>query len=140
MFTILAAVDVEVPVRTAYGGNVERMFTIYVDGSAALEPGAATRLLHLAEAGHELVLVAPADHPLVDLATWTGHLRAMPEDPSRGSWWLTADPNHCGDHQPGLRTLLIGPRTDGPRPTRCDTTARDLRDAVLEILAADAMA
>jgi hypothetical protein len=36
--------------------------------------------------------------------------------------------------------VLIGPREEGPRPTRCDVTARDLRDAVLEILTADAMA
>jgi hypothetical protein len=35
--------------------------------------------------------------------------------------------------------MLIGPREDGPRTTRCDATARDVRDAVLEILAADAM-
>jgi hypothetical protein len=35
--------------------------------------------------------------------------------------------------------MLIGPKVDGRRPTRCDTTARDLREAVFEILAADAM-
>jgi hypothetical protein len=38
-----------------------------------------------------------------------------------------------------MRTVLIGPRESGLRPTRCDATARDLRDAVLEVLAADAM-
>ncbi len=115
------------------------MHTIYVDGSAAQEPGAAERLLHLAEAGHELVLVADLDHPATGLAAWAGHLSALPDDPARGSWFMTADPDSCGDRQPGLRTILVGPRSDAPRPTRCDSTARDLREAVLAILAADAM-
>lgn len=64
---------------------------------------------------------------------------ALPDKPPKGSWFLTADPKTCGDRQPGLRTLLIGPRAATPRPTRCDSTVRDLREAVLEILAADAM-
>ena len=115
------------------------MHAIYIDGSAALEPGAAERLRHLAEAGHELVLVAAPDHPGAALARWAGHLSAMPDDPSRGSWFVTADPETCRDRQPGLQTILVAPRDDGPRPTRCDVTARDLREAVLSILAADAM-
>jgi hypothetical protein len=52
---------------------------------------------------------------------------------------VTADPATCGDRQAGLLTLLVGPRDDSPRPTRCDVTARDLAAAVLEILARDAM-
>jgi len=116
------------------------MITIYLDASAALEPGAAGQLGHLTEAGHELVLVAPAGHPAGAVAGWAAHLPAMPEVPTRGSWFVTADPGTCGDRQPGLQTLLIGPRDSGRRPTRCDATARDLRDAVLRILAADAMA
>jgi hypothetical protein len=39
-----------------------------------------------------------------------------------------------------LSTLLVGPRDDVPRPTRCDMTVRDLSAAVLEILAREAMA
>lgn len=113
------------------------MTTIYLEASAARLPDAADRLAHLTEAGHDIVLVAPADHPGVGLPL--GRLSAMPPDPPRGSWFVTADPGACGDRQPGLRTILIGPRDDVPRPTRCDTTARDLREAVLEILAADAM-
>ena len=65
--------------------------------------------------------------------------QAIPEDAPRGSWFLTADPAACGDRRAGVRSMLIGPREDGPRTTRCDATARDVRDAVLEILAADAM-
>jgi hypothetical protein len=115
------------------------MNTIYLDGSAALESGAADRLAHLVDTDHELVLVAGGDHPGARLLAWAGHLAALPERPTPGSWFVTADPATCGDRQPGLRTILIGPRPDGPRPTRCDMTARDLRDAVLKILAAHAM-
>jgi hypothetical protein len=115
------------------------MITIYLDGFAALEPDASDRLAHLVDADHELVLVAPAEHPSATLLDWAGHLPAVPDRPAPGSWFVTADPAACGDRQSGLRTILIGPRPSGPRPTRCDATARDLRDAVLGILAADAM-
>ena len=115
------------------------MITIYVDGSATLEPGAAAQLGHLVHAGHDVALVAPSEHSSVSLFDWAGHLPAVPDAPAPGSWYLTADPARCRGRQAGLRTLLIGPRSEAPRPTRCDGTARDLRDAVLEILAADAM-
>ena len=71
---------------------------------------------------------------------WGGHLPAMPDEPTPGSWYLTADPDKCGDRKAALRTILIGPRTSGPRPTRCDATARDLREAVFQVLSASAMA
>ena len=115
------------------------MITIYLDGSATLEPGAAGQLGHLTESDHEVVLIGPPDHPSAGLLPWAGHLPAMPEPAARGSWYLTADPATCRDRQPGLRTVLIGPRAEGLRPTRCDGVVRDLRGAVLEILAADAM-
>ena len=115
------------------------MITIYLDGSAALEPGAADRLRLLVDPDHEVVLVAWPDHPAAALIAWAGHLPALPDQPAPGSWYVTADPDTCGDRQPGLRTILIGPRAARPRPTRCDSTARDLREAVLEILAARAM-
>jgi hypothetical protein len=113
--------------------------TIYVDGSATFDPDLADRLVHLASAGNELVLVASPDHPAAAVSAWSETIGALPDEPARGSWYVTADPTTCRDRQPGLRTILIGPRADGQRPTRCDTTARDLREAMLEILAADAM-
>jgi hypothetical protein len=115
------------------------MTTIFLDGSALVELGALDQLAHLADAGNDLVLVAPSDHGSRTLLAWAGHRPALPEDPPRGSWYVTADPATCTDRRPGLRTLLVGPRGEGRRPTRCDSRARDLRDAVLEILAADAM-
>ena len=97
---------------------------IYLDGSAALDPDVGERLAHLADAGHRLVLVAPDSHPATALASLSDRTTTLPAQPPRGSWFLTADPATC---------------ENPPRPTRCDSTARDLREAVLEILAADAM-
>jgi hypothetical protein len=113
--------------------------TIYLDHSAADDPDLADRLAHLAESGDQLVFVGSSDHPAAGLAVWSDRTDALPDEPPAGSWYLTADPGTCRDRQPGLRTMLIGPKVDGRRPTRCDTTARDLREAVFEILAADAM-
>jgi len=115
------------------------MTTIYVDGSAASLPDAPNRLAHLIEAGHEVILVAPSGHRTASALAWPGHLVSLPGNPPRGSWYVTADPATCSDRQAGLSTLLVGPRDDSRRPTRCDVTARDLAAAVLEILARDAM-
>ena len=116
------------------------MMTIYFDGSAVLEPGAAGTLAHLAEAGHDLILIAEPDHPAAELVPWARHLPSLPdEDAADQTWFITADPATCADHQSGIRTMLIGPREAGLRTTRCDATARDLRDAMLELLASDAM-
>jgi hypothetical protein len=115
------------------------MTTIYVDSSAAVLPDAPRRLVHLTNAGLEVVLVAAPDHQAASLIAWPGHVGELPDDPARGSWFVTADPTTCHDRQAGLSTLLIGPRDDSPRPTRCDLTARDLGAAVLELLARDAM-
>lgn len=115
------------------------MRTIFFDASAALDGDIADRLAHLADAGHRLVLVAPSDHPAAGLPAWSRRTASLPDTTPAGSWFLTADPATCGDRRAGLHTVLIGPREEGPRPTRCDATARDLRDAVLEILTADAM-
>jgi hypothetical protein len=115
------------------------MTTIYVEGSAAILPDAPNRLAHLIEAGHEVVLVAPSEHSAATSLRWSRHVARLPDDPPRGSWFVTAEPGTCGDRQAGLSTLLVAPRDDIPRPTRCDITARDLAAAVLEILARDAM-
>src|SRR5439155_603441 len=85
------------------------------------------------------ILVVVVVNAVTALASLSDRTTTLPAQPPRGSWFLTADPATCGDRQPGLRTVLIGPRENPPRPTRCDSTARDLREAVLEILAADAM-
>lgn len=114
------------------------MAMIYLDRSAVAGSDAVDRLAHLVEAGHDLVLVT-AGHDVPDGPAFPARIPVLPDKPRRGSWFVTADPAGCGDRQPTLRTILIGPRAATPGPTRCDSTARDLRDAVLEILATDAM-
>jgi hypothetical protein len=125
--------------RPASCRSVPAMTTIFVDGSAASLPDAPNRLAHLTEAGHPVVLVAAPDHRAAATVAWSSHVPELPSDPPRGSWFVTADPATCGDRQAGLATLLIGPREESPRPTRCDMTARDMASAILEILARDAM-
>jgi hypothetical protein len=115
------------------------MTTIYVDGSAARLGDAEERLGFLTDAGHELILVGLSGGAPKGRLAGARRASSMPPAPPRGSWFVTADPATCGDHQAGLTTLLVGPRSEDRRPTRCDVTARDLREAVLEILAADAM-
>ncbi|MEP6640240.1 MAG: hypothetical protein ABJC39_12900, partial [Chloroflexota bacterium] len=102
------------------------MTTIYVDGSVVVLPGASGRLVHLSDAGHVLVLVTAADDPAATFAAWPDRVGELPADPTRGSWFLTADPSTCHERQAGLSTILVAPRDDSPRPTRCDHTARDL--------------
>ena len=114
------------------------MSTIYLDASAVAASDALERLAHLVDAGHELVLVTSKDHDR-EPRVFTARIQALPDEPQPGSWFVTADPATCSDRQAALRTVLIGPRAATRRPTRCDSTARDLRDAVLEILTADAM-
>jgi len=115
------------------------MATIFVHASALGASDAPERLAHLSEAGHRLVVVGRGRVPGSVAAPKVVTAESLPPDPPRGSWFVTADPSTCGDHRAGLRTLLVGPRLDERRPTRCDGTARDLREAVLDILASDAM-
>ena len=117
------------------------MHTIYVDASVTREQDLPTRLGHLVEAGHRVVMVAPKGDPANDLAgPWSSVRATVPAKPPRDSWYLTADPSTCGDRVAGLRTVLLGPRDSSLHVTRCDSTVRDLREAVLAILADDAMA
>jgi hypothetical protein len=114
------------------------MSTIYLDRSAMTSSDAGDRLVHLTEAGHDLVLIT-AGLEAGPKAAWAGTAPRLPATVPHGSWYLTADPATCRGRQAGLRTVLIGPRAGAQRPTRCDATARDLRDAVLEILRVEAM-
>jgi hypothetical protein len=110
------------------------MTTIFVDGSVLAEPDALTQLEHLTGSGFRVVHVSEA-------ALRPPGVEAVPDSPPAGSWFVTADADQCEERRPGFRTLLVGPRPEGPRPTvRCDASARDIAAAVLEILASEAMA
>ena len=124
--------------RAASSRDVRAMALILVDASATRLPDAPERLAHLRDAGHELVVVGPTQVPH-EAALDADTVDRLPDDVPRGAWFVTADPSTCVDHRATVRTVLVGPRRDERRPTRCDTTARDLREAVLEILAAESI-
>jgi hypothetical protein len=104
------------------------MTDVYVDPSVAAMPDAASHLAHLIDTGHQVVFVGDCPKAVVDALPAASSTRVVP--------------SRCGDvRQAGLKTLLVGPR---PAPTafpsrRCDTEARDLSTAVLEILSNEVM-
>lgn len=100
---------------------------------------AAEALRTLAETGHELVLVTGRPVPLPD---GFPEMRDMVAPAAaRDAWYLTTDPEHCGARLAGVRSILVGPGPATRRAAihRCDIQTRDLRAAVLEILAREAM-
>jgi hypothetical protein len=116
------------------------MSSVYIHPSARAMPDAADQLAHLVEAGLDVVLLGDSETDVVDMLPTARRDAELPADPPRGSWFLTADVDTCGERKVGLRTLLIGPRTAQTRPgPRCDVEARDLSSAVLEVLSRDVM-
>ena len=110
-------------------------------GHATLSPDAAEAVQNLTETGHDVVLLTsspmalPAGFPRLQQSS------EIAPGPS-ASWYLTADPEACGERRAGLRTMLVGPGPATRRATiqRCDIHARDLQAATIEILAREAMA
>jgi hypothetical protein len=117
------------------------MTSIYIHPSALGVPDAADQLAHLVDTGHELILLGEVPAPVAEAMPGARQAADVPPDVERGSWYVTADADTCGDRPAGLQTLLIGPRmAPSPRPApRCDVEARDLATAVLEILSRDVM-
>jgi hypothetical protein len=117
------------------------MTDIYLDAPVLSAPDATDHLGHLIEAGQRVILVGVAAETALAKLPMAVRLDQLPSDPARGSWFVTAEPARCADRPAGVRTVLIGPRSrgSGVRGPRCDTVARDLAAAVLEILAHDAM-
>ena len=134
------------------------MAAVYLDGSLLAAPETSSSvddLRHLVDAGFELVRLAggagagnaAADGPAGDSAGRPSldglDLRVADtvDAEQHGAWLLTADARTCGRARPVIcRTILVGPApVDGSGPGRCDLVVRDVRSAVLEILASDAM-
>jgi hypothetical protein len=116
------------------------MTDIYIDPVAAATPDAVDQLRHLTGTGHRVMVLGDLPATLVDEPSMTA-ADALPMKPPPGSWLLTADPERCADRRPPMQTMLVGPLpAPSPRPApRCDTHARDLAAAVLEVLGREAM-
>lgn len=113
-------------------------------GAPRLSPDAAAAMRHLVDAGLRVVLVGdgpPLAMALAALPEGTPVAADLPEDST--GWLLTSDPGMClkARSRRGVRTVLIGPSLPdvglSHRPS--DVAARDLIDAVLTILGAEAM-
>ena len=103
------------------------MSDIYLDPSAAALADAAAQLRHLTDTGHRVLVLGDLPDSLADLTFVSA--ASLPATPPAGTW------------RPTLQTMLIGPKpAPSPRPApRCDTEARDLAHAVLEILRHEVM-
>jgi hypothetical protein len=129
-------VDLEV---LSTGGGARRPVHV-----RAVDLAAVRSLDHLVDAGHELVLVA--DPPIapgavagIPAALAEAAVTAVPSEPRAAAWYPTSDADCCRGRSARLRTILVG-RSPAPGAVhRCDALARDVRAAVLEILAAEAM-
>jgi hypothetical protein len=99
-------------------------------------------LRYLAEAGHRVVLVAPpgVEPPGEIRRASQATIQHAPDNPAIQSWYLTADLARCqGRNSARLRTVLIGGAPPSGSIQRCDSFARNVQAAVMEILAAEAM-
>jgi hypothetical protein len=114
--------------------------TAVIETGGAVDPAALRSLRHLVDAGHELVLVdqpSPSSDDLRELAADV--VDAVPPLPDERSWYLTDDVEHCRQMTARVRTVLIGASPPPGSIHRCDSVARDLQAAVMEILASEAM-
>ncbi len=109
-----------------------------------VQPEADAALRHLVAAGCRVVLWGPAgaiESASGDAARTVESCESLPDDAV--GWLVTADELRCGEARgrPGLRTILVGPSVPDRNLSHraSDVEARDLVDAALVILTADAM-
>jgi hypothetical protein len=126
---------------------------VYVDVEAAaigglgglagpsLDSAALRSLQFLAEAGHEVIVVAvPGTEAPAELrAAASDVVTEVPVRPPTPSWYLTTEVERCQGASAKLRTVLIGAAPPPGSIHRCDAVARDLQTAALELLASEAM-
>ena len=117
--------------------------TAVIENGGAVDPAALRSLRHLVDAGHELVVVdqtSPSSEALRDLEQLgAAVVDAVPPLPDGRAWYLTNDVEHCREMTARVRTVLIGASPPPGSIHRCDSVARDLQAAVMEILASEAM-
>ena len=112
------------------------------DSSVLMPDAESVRALgFLVEAGHHVVVVTSGDRDIpADLQGVAGEIvTEVPERHDGSAWYLTRDVEHCIGLSARVRTVLIGATPASGAIHRCDTVARDVQAAVMEILAAEAM-
>jgi hypothetical protein len=118
------------------GGNAYERIPLPAD------PEAVKALRYLSEAGVRVFVVAAGGaSPSDELrAAASEVLSAVPERPNAPAWYLTNDIERCQGSSARLKTVYVGGTPPSGSIRRCDTVARDIQAAAMEILAADAMA
>jgi hypothetical protein len=111
-------------------------------GPHAADPEAVRALRYLAEAGVRVVVVtAGGSQPSKELrAAADAVVEAVPERPEAPAFYLTSEISRCQGSSARLRTIFVGGAPPNGSVRRCDSVARDVQAAAMEILAADAMA
>ena len=112
-----------------------------VDGDAgALDEDAVRALRYLVELGHAITLVGDDPAGTRSELRQLGSIAAVvPSRPEGPAWYVTTDIDHCHGLSARIRTVLVGAAPAPGSVRRCDTVARDLQAAVMEILAAEVM-
>ena len=110
-------------------------------GPPQAHPEAVRALRYLADSGIRVVLVTSnGGRPPAELTEIAADVQASaPARPRGPAWYLTSDISRCGGATARLRTVLIGGTPPSGSVRRCDSVARDVQAAAMEILAAIAM-
>jgi proteasome lid subunit RPN8/RPN11 len=118
-----------------------RAAAIQVGGDRTVDPAAVRAISFLVEAKVDVVLVhAPDEEPPPELREAAGSaVTDVPSHPDTPAWLLTTDVEQCTGTSARLRTILVGTAPARGAIHRCDSVARDVHAAILEILASEAM-
>lgn len=109
-------------------------------GDDVVVPGAAEALVHLVDAGFDVILLGQAGPTADDLPAGLGRAADLPDHLGGDDWYLTGDPYPAFGRPRGGTTVLVGPhRPAGKLPLpRFDVETRDLPATAIEILSRDA--
>jgi hypothetical protein len=113
-----------------------------LDGEAgASDPDGLRALRYLIELGHSVTIVGDDPTALAPELRRLGSavVATVPARPEGSAWYVTTDVDRCRGMSARIRTVLVGAAPAPGSVRRCDTVARDLQAAVMEILAAEAM-
>jgi hypothetical protein len=110
------------------------------DEAAASDADALRALRYLVELGHSVSLVGESRGAEPDEIRRLGPpVAAVPLRPDEPAWYVTTDVDRCQGLSARVRTILVGAAPAPGSVRRCDTVARDLQAAVMEILASEVM-